>query len=362
MHLENIQLFNFKNHEELNLSFSPSINCIVGNNGVGKTALLDAIYFLTMGKSALIALDNLLIMHDQQFLMAKGLFSKNDSVFEILGSFKRLGKKVFKNNQVPYEKISEHIGKFPVVFISPEDTELIHGGSEMRRKFMDVVISQFSAEYLQDLIKYNKILKQRNSLLKVFYDTGKKDFVLLDTYDLQLSELIFAISRERMDFIAGFSVFFQDAYLFLTKGKEKVELIFKAGISDDPLADFKSSRQKDCVLQRTTKGIHRDDLELVIDDYPLKKFGSQGQQKSFVIAMQLAKFKMIEGKVNFKPILLLDDIFDKLDDHRILNLLKMVEDLEFGQVFLTDAREERTKKVFEFVNTDYKIIKIEDEK
>lgn len=359
MHIENLTLFNFKNYEDFDTQFSPYINCIAGNNGAGKTNLLDAIHYLCLTKSSLLSTDSLLIRHGEGFFMVKGDFLKEDNKHTIHASLKTRQKKVIKCNDVHYEKISEHIGKFPVVLISPNDTDLIREGSEIRRKFIDLIISQFDLQYLEGLMKYNHLIKQRNSLLKHFHETGSRDPELLDTYDDQIIPLCKNIFVKRKDFLSNFLHEFELAFKLISQGSENVSLIYDSQLHNENFElRFKNAVEKDIILQRTTHGIHKDDLTFKIDDFPLKKFGSQGQQKSFVIALQLSKFRSIEKECGFKPILLLDDIFDKLDDKRIQSLIKMLEDKEFGQVFITDARVERTKKLLETVESEIKILEI----
>ena len=359
MHIENISLFNFKNYEEFDTSFSPYINCIAGSNGAGKTNLLDAIYYLCLTKSSLLPSDSMLIKHDQLFFMVKGDFVNDKDIFNVQASLKVRQRKVVKCNELPYEKISEHIGKFPVVLISPNDTDLIRDGSEVRRKFIDSILSQFDRAYLSDMMKYNHLLKQRNALLKQFYESHRRDDELLDTFDTQLIALSQSIFTKRKLFLEDFLVDFENAFQSISRDSEKVSLTYVSQLlNDDFELRFRNAVSRDIMIQRTSFGVHKDDLSFEIEGYPLKKYGSQGQQKSFVIALQLAKFRSIEKHCGFKPILLLDDIFDKLDDERIYSLIKMLENKHFGQVFITDARVERTKKFLEKVHSEIKILEI----
>ncbi len=359
MHIENITLFNFKNYDDFNIDFSSHINCIAGNNGAGKTNLLDAIYYLCLTKSSLLSTDSLLIRYEQPFFMVKGDFLKKDKKHTIHASLKIRQKKVIKCDDLPYEKISEHIGKFPVVLISPNDTDLIRDGSETRRKFLDSIISQFDLQYLETLIRYNRLLKERNSLLKQFAETRRRDTDLLDTFDDQIIPLAKAIFTKRKAFLTDFLVHFESAFNAISHGNEKVSFVYNSQLFEDNFDfRFRNAVEKDILRQRTSCGIHKDDLVFEIEGHALKKFGSQGQQKSFVIALQLAKFRSIENHCGFKPILLLDDIFDKLDDTRIHSLIKMLENKDFGQVFITDARVERTKKLLESVESEIKIVEL----
>ena len=359
MHIENITLFNFKNYEDFNITFSSHINCIAGNNGAGKTNLLDAIYYLCLTKSSLLSTDSLLIRYDEPFFMIKGDFIKKEKTHTIQASLKIRQKKVIKCDDLPYEKISEHIGRFPVVLISPNDTDLIRDGSETRRKFLDSIIAQFDLHYLEILMKYNHLIKQRNSLLKQFAETRRRDADLLDSFDDQIIPLAKEIFIKRKLFLTDFLVHFESAFKAISQGNEKVSFIYNSQLFDDSFElKYRNAVEKDILRQRTSCGIHKDDLVFEIEGHPLKKFGSQGQQKSFVIALQLAKFRSIENQCGFKPILLLDDIFDKLDDQRIHSLTKMLENKDFGQVFITDARVERTKKLLESIQSEIKILEL----
>ena len=359
MIVKKLDLLNFKNYEELNISLSPGINCFAGENGSGKTNLLDAIYFLSLTKSASPLSDSQLIKHDTPFFMAKGVFESGDNEFEVLASLKLRQKKIFKCNHYQYEKLSEHVGKFPIVLISPNDTDIIREGSETRRKFIDNLISQFDREYLTNLIKYNHQLKQRNSLLKQVAESGKLDRDLLGSYDVALNKYGTEIFRKRQEVCQSFIEDFQKEYLTLTENKESVGLSYESQLLNSNFIDeLAKNIDRDCILQRTTFGIHKDDFIFTIGGHPLKKFGSQGQQKSFVIALQLAKFTALENATGLKPILLLDDIFDKLDESRTLKLLKMVHQKKFSQVLLTDASLSRCKEQLKQFKKDMKLFEV----
>lgn len=361
MHLENLSLVNFKNYDSLDISFSQDINCFVGYNGSGKTNLLDAIHYLSMTKSAFNSVDQQIIRHNQDFFVVRGAFIMGDERTNIHCSLKIGQKKTIKKNKKEYGKISEHIGLFPSVMIAPYDTDLIREGSETRRKFFDSIISQINQAYLQKLIQYNHILKQRNSLLKQFAERRYFDQDLLSSYNAPLIELGSYIFEERRVFLAQFEPVFLEHFKFISSGKELPSLIFRSALFEEDMEKlFRGSLKKDLLLQRTTTGIHKDDFEFEIDGIPVKKFGSQGQQKSFVIALKLAQFDMIKRTKGFKPLLLLDDIFDKLDELRIQKLMTMVAGNSFGQIFVTDARSERTVPMFKNIGTDVKIFHIED--
>lgn len=361
MLLENISLLNFKNYASLNISFSPDINCFVGDNGSGKTNLLDAIYYLSMTKSAFNSVDQQNIKQEEAFFSIKGTFRKDDKSAVVLCSLKTGQKKVIKNNKKPYERISEHIGLFPVVLIAPYDTDLIREGSETRRKFFDSILSQLNQTYLQKLLKYNHVLKQRNSLLKQFAERGYFDQDMLESYDAPLMSLGAYIFEERQQFIEQFKPVFLNHFHFISSRKEVPELTYRSDLGQEGFVQaFKHNVKKDLFLQRTTLGVHKDDFEFAIGGNPLKKFGSQGQQKSFIIALKLAQFDMIKKMKGFNPLLLLDDIFDKLDESRIHKLMTMVAGNMFGQIFVSDARPERTRQMFEAIKAETQIFIIEE--
>jgi len=343
MFLEKISILNFKNHKSVDLSSFGRFNCFLGHNGMGKTNLLDAIFYLSFFKSAFNHIDNQSILHGESFFRVEGVFEKNEKKEIVHASLKVGEKKLLKHNKVICEKISEHIGKFPVVMITPYDTDLVRDGSEVRRKFVDAIISQTDRVYLETLIRYNHFLKQRNALLKQFYERRSIDHAQLEPYNFQLITLGKFIFERRQHFMIEFAAIFQNFYTNLTNSAEIVSLKY---LSDCEEADFetsfKNAFEKDYHLQRTTLGIHTDDYEFKIGEVSLKKFGSQGQQKSYVIALKLAQTQYIYNESKISPILLLDDIFDKLDDARIARLISIVIKPPFGQLFITDARPERS--------------------
>ena len=361
MHLENLYLANFKNYEEANVDFSKYINALIGDNGSGKTNLLDAIHFLSMTKSAFNSVDNQSIRHGQPFYSIIGKFlvkKKYTTVNNTLSIGKRKKILIDKN---PVEKAIDIIGMFPIVLIAPSDHALISEGSESRRKYFDSIISQLDRSYLINLIDYNHALKQRNKLLKQFSDHGNLDKDLLEPYDKILLSLGKDIRLARKEFCSKYLTKIVKHYSYLVEGKEAVNLNYQSQLNQPNfIKTFESSLQKDLLLQRTNVGIHKDDYVFEMDGYPLKKFGSQGQQKSFLIALKLAQFDIIHEEKGFKPILLMDDIFDKLDDHRIQKLTEMIEHHEFGQVFITDARPERTYHFLEKLNIEWKAITVDN--
>lgn len=342
MELRKLNLFNFRNYEQASISFEGQVHCLLGKNGSGKTNLLDAIYYLSFTKSSLLATDTQNIKTGQNFFSIKGTFHDDR---EVLCSFQVGQKKVMKENGNEYGRLSEHIGKYPAVMIAPNDIELIWDGGEVRRRFIDSMISQVNREYLERLISYTGHLKMRNSLLKRFAEKGSVDHDLLESCDRQLIPCGDFIAKTRQEFLSQFSPYFQRHYTFLSgSGSEKVGIAYRSGTDDDDLADALSKNlNRDIILQRTTMGIHRDDFIFTLDGFELKRHGSQGQQKSFLIALKLAEFDILTAHKKFKPILLLDDIFDKLDDDRIARLIELVGGGTFGQLFITDARPDRSE-------------------
>jgi len=359
MHLSRLQLLNYKNYEEVDLDFASRINVLVGRNGSGKTNLLDAIYYLSFSKSAFSSSDQHCILHGQNFFMAKGKFRVADSDHEILGSLQVGSKKVFKEGLNDYEKLSEHIGRFPVVLIAPDDIELVKESSEARRKFFDGIIAQLDKKYLEELMQYNHVLKQRNSLLRMFQESGKPDWIVLESYDTLLAKLGGYIFEKRVQFVEEFIPIFQRFYSFLVDESEVTGLTYASELLEKGFEEgLRQSRQKDLVLQRTIFGIHRDDYLFTLGGKELKKLGSQGQQKSFVIALKLTQFEIIRQHKGFKPVLLLDDIFDKLDDFRIGKLLMMIK-TDFGQTFISDARPDRTRGLLDQVGLSASVFMVD---
>jgi DNA replication and repair protein RecF len=360
MLLEFISLINFKNYEESKLHFSANLNCFLGQNGSGKTNLLDAIHYLALCKSATNYSDIQLIKHEESYFMLKAGFEHEGEKHVVEAAIVSRKSKTFKYDSVPYEKLSEHIGKIPLVMVAPNDIDLIREGSEVRRKFIDGILAQVDAQYLTQLLEYNKYLKSRNALLKHFYETRSFDKDLLETYDEKLLPLNHKIHKSRLVMMEEFIPTFNELYEFISESKETVGLEYKSGVLEaDFDQEFAKSLQHDLNSQRTNKGIHKDDFKFTIGGYELKKFGSQGQQKSFVLALQLAKQRFLESKKGFKPILLLDDIFDKLDDNRIKKLLSLIGDGSLGQVFLTDANPKRAEEHIKSVPSEVCIFKVE---
>jgi len=364
MHLKTLSLVNFKNFDARFLEFDSKLNCIVGDNGTGKTNIIDAIYHLSYTKSYFNAVATQNIQHEKDFFMMEGNFERKNRSVIVNCSLKRGQKKVLKRDGKEYEKLSDHYGFLPVVIISPADTDLIREGSEYRRKFIDGVIAMDDRDFLQDVINYNQVLSQRNALLKYFAANRTFDQNNLEIYNDLLTQLGKKIFEKRKRFVQKFSLVFEDRYKQILGSEsgwaqEKISLKFRSQLENHELTDlFKKSLDRDKLLQFTTCGIHRDDLVFEMNGFPIKKFGSQGQQKSFLIALKLAQFDFIKQLTDLNPILLLDDIFDKLDDHRVSRLIELVNEHNFGQIFITDTHKERTESFVKTVNEQYKVFRL----
>ena len=359
MHLQELKLYNFKNFSDKTFNFDHKINCFVGDNGVGKTNILDAIYFLSLGKSYFNNNIRQIIKFDETSFSIKGTFDISGKPEVIHISYQLEKKKTIKRNNKTYERLADHIGLIPLVMISPYDRDLISERGETRRRFIDKIISQADAGYLSALIGYQKTLTQRNRLLKYFAANHKFDGDTLDIYNNQLHQYGSLIHQKRQKFIKEFSVYLKEKYAVLSQGKELVNIIYDSEVTTKPLHDLLTENiQKDRILQHTSKGIHRDDFLFEINDKPIKKFGSQGQQKSFLIALRLAEFEFLKHKSQQMPILLFDDIFDKLDENRVTQIIKMVNEKAFGQIFITDTHAERTKNLIQNIHQSFKVFEI----
>ncbi|APG59094.1 DNA replication/repair protein RecF [Christiangramia salexigens] len=359
MHLKNLSLLNYKNLKSAEFDFDEKINCLVGNNGVGKTNVLDSIYHLSFGKSYFNPITSQNINHDSEFFVVEGEFEKNDKPEKVLVSAKKGQKKIIKRNNKAYDKVSDHIGFIPTVIISPADRDLIIEGSETRRKFIDGVISQSDPVYLNKLLQYSKTVSQRNSLLKYFAANNTFERDTLEVYNLQLKSLGQDLFEKRKEFLKEFIPIFNKRYSDITNNKEQVDINYKSQLFDKDLGTLlEENLQKDMALQYTSVGIHKDDLSFEIENHPIKKFGSQGQQKSFLISLKLAQFDFIKSISKVNPILLLDDIFDKLDENRVAHIVALVATNELGQIFLSDTHADRTEKVVKSSNQSYKIFKL----
>lgn len=359
MIIKNLKIFNFKNHSEKSFDFSPEINCFVGNNGAGKTNILDALHYLSMAKSFLGNLDAQNILHDSDFFAIEAEIHGEEKNDIIKVQLPKEGKKIIKKNDKTYERIADHIGFLPSVMISPYDANLISDGSESRRKFLDAMISQTDSDYLFALIQYQKTLQQRNALLKYFAKNRTFDLDSLEIYNEPLNKFGTQIFEKRQRFVASILPTIQHFYEIISKGNEKVTVIYESNLNEQNFEEILSENlEKDRVLTYTSRGIHKDDLRFEMNGNLIKKFGSQGQQKSFLIALKLAQIKRIKDITNKNPILLLDDIFDKLDDNRVSQLIELVNQQNFGQIFITDTHRERTESVVKRINEESKIFQI----
>jgi DNA replication and repair protein RecF len=361
MYLKKLALTNFKNYELNELEFSPKINCFVGNNGVGKTNILDAIHYLSLTKSFFNSIDSISIKHGEDYFIVRGTFVRDDEEDQIYCAFQKQKQKLLKRNGKEYKKLSDHVGKYPVVMISPADSALITEGSEDRRKFMNKIISQYSAEYLDSVLKYSKALQQRNKFLKDINTSGNFDPDVLAIWDAQLVKYGSYVYNEREVLINELIPVFQEYYSLISSGKESVKLKYRSHLSEGNFTEtLQNSFNKDRYLEYTTIGIHKDDLLLEMDDFLVKSLGSQGQQKSYLVALKLAKFDYIKRKAGFSPILLLDDIFDKFDAERVEQIIRLVGNHRFGQIFITDTHQNRLKDILSSHKTDYKLFRISD--
>lgn len=360
MYLSSLSLVNFKNYAEAQLEFSDGINVFVGDNGAGKTNLLDAVFYLSFCKSFLNPIDSQNIRMQEKFFLLQGIYQKEDKLVEISCSVQHGQKKKVKRNKKEYERLAEHIGLFPAVVISPYDTNLISEGSETRRRFIDSIVSQFDRSYLETLQRYNKVLDQRNALLKQFYEQRMFDPETIDVWDLQLLELGKVIHQKRQEFLIDFIPVCQKYFDLIANKKESIHIEYRSQLNElDFKTELKRSERKDMATGYTSVGIHKDDLIFLIQDQPIKKYGSQGQQKSFLVALKLAQFDVVSRLLQMKPILLLDDVFDKLDHQRVTHLMKLVSDHAFGQVFVTDTDLDRIHKVFRDTAIEQRIFKVE---
>jgi len=354
MFLQSLSLVNFKNYTQIDVGFSSRINCFTGNNGVGKTNILDAIYYLSFCKSFFTTIDSMSIKHNEKYFVVNGDYILDERQENIYCGFELGKKKKFRRNKKEYEKLADHIGLIPLVMISPYDINLILGGSEERRKFIDGIISQFDREYLHDLQSYNRALIQRNHLLRQFGKSGYIDVEVLELYDMQLSENGSRIFHKRQKFLKEIIPIFQKYFTHISLGKEEVQLVYSSQLQQSSFESLLfENREVDKNTRFTTVGIHKDDLEFQLGEYAIRKLGSQGQQKSYLVALKLAQFEFIQTQCGFKPILLLDDIFDKLDSGRVEQIIKLVAHNSFGQIFITDTNPERINNVLTQIEGEY---------
>lgn len=360
MWLKRISILNYKNLEQAELTFSHKMNGIIGKNGMGKTNLLDAVYYLSFCKSATNPIDSQNIRHEADFFVLQG-FYENDrqEPEEIYCGLKRKQKKQFKRNKKEYTRLSDHIGLIPLVMVSPADSLLIAGGSEERRRFMDVVISQYDREYLDALIRYNKALLQRNTLLKSETEPEEE---LMTVWEEMMATAGETVYDKRKAFIEEFIPIFQSYYAYISQGSEEVSLQYQSHASEGRLCDIlAANRQRDRIMGYSLKGVHKDDLIMQLGDFPIKREGSQGQNKTYLIALKLAQFEFLKRTGNHAtPIVLLDDIFDKLDASRVEQIVKLVEGDSFGQIFITDTNRNHLDMILKKLEGDYKLFEVED--
>ena len=357
MRLKKLLLINFKNLPQAELTLSEGINCFVGDNGAGKTNLLDAVYYLSMSKSAFTMTDGQSVHHGEEFFVTEGTYQSDSGASEVVNcSFSRRGGKVLKRNGKEYERLSDHVGLIPAVVISPADSALISDAAEERRRFLNAFLSTIDRQYLAALIRYNAVLAERNRLLKM-----QPDEVMLSIYDEQLAEHGEKIHARREQVVSELQPLVAEFYRLLSEDREQVELHYKSELSERPMREIlQAVRQKDLVNEFTTAGIHRDDLSLKIGGYPLRKYGSQGQQKSFLIALKLAQYTLLAREAGEKPILLLDDLFDKLDAGRVEQLIRLVADEKFGQIIITDCNPTRLSRILDRAGAQYTLYHVTD--
>lgn len=360
LHLSRLILTHFKNYSSQTVAFSEGINGIVGPNGMGKTNLLDAVYYLCMCKSRFPVSDRLLIQHDADFFRLEGHFERDGQAEKVVAKMPRGGKKSLERDDAPYERISEHVGRYPVVMIAPDDIQLALEGSEERRRFIDNTLSQIDPQYLGSLIWYNQVLRQRNAFLKQAAESPRNwDSTLLSAFDYQLLEPAAYIFEKRKDFSAHFLPLFQEHYAAISGNQEQVDCVYQSQLLDRSLAEcLEEYREKDRILQRTNAGIHKDDLQFLIDGYPVKQFASQGQLKSFVLALKLTQYELLRQETGQHPILLLDDLFAKLDRQRVGHLMAWIVGRSFGQVFISDTELERLSEVVKAQTSNYRFFEV----
>lgn len=361
MRLEHLHLVHFKNHSGADVSLGPQVNCFLGDNGSGKTNVLDAVHYLCFCKSYFNPIDAQNIAHDQPFMLVQGDFERLGTAERVSCGVQRGAKKQFKRNDKPYTRLADHIGRFPAVMIAPDDSELIQGGSEVRRKWMDTVISQYDRAYLDALIDVNKALIQRNALLRYFGENRTFDAGMLAPWNSRIAPKAALIAKARRAFIEEFMPGFLSTYAEISGGAERVGLELTTHVSEDANeieSRMLDSQDEDRRLRRTTVGVHKDDVVFTLGEHAMKRFGSQGQQKSYLVALRLAQLAFIEQATGVKPILLLDDIFDKIDEKRVEALMKRVTNGTFGQVFITDTHLGRIPDMFAATGADVRVFEV----
>ena len=357
MYLNRLSLLNFKNVAQEELSLVPGINCFVGDNGAGKTNIMEAVYYLSMCKSSLGMTDGQSIRHGADFFVVEGLYQTDAGRTEqVVCSFARKGGKVLKRNGKEYDRLSDHVGLVPVVIVSPADTALISDAADERRRYLNAFISQLDRPYLAAVMRYNAVLAERNRLLK-----SMPDETMLSIYDRQLSEHGRLIHARRSEYVTRLQPVVEECYRRLSGDREQVELTYRSELNDRPFEELlQASRARDLAKQYTTSGLHRDDRVRRIGGYPLRKYGSQGQQKSFLIALKLAQYAVVAEAGGERPILLLDDLFDKLDAGRVEQLIRLVSEEKFGQIFISDCNKTRLRSILDRAGADYSLFEVEN--
>lgn len=356
MRLKKLLLINFKNLPQAEITLADGINCFVGDNGAGKTNILDAVHYLSMSKSAFTMTDGQSVHHGEEFFVTEGSYLTDTGAMELVNcSFSRKGGKVLKRNGKEYERIADHVGGFPVVISSPRDTELIMDAAEERRRYLNSFISQLDRAYLVSMMRYNTVLAERNKFLKM-----SSDEAMLQIYDMQLAEHGTRVYERRKEIIERMQPMVAEYYSTLSEDREQVEMVYRSELEQMPLSEvLLRNRERDIVNQFTTAGVHRDDIIFRIGGYPLRKYGSQGQQKSFLIALKLAQYRLLAEATGEKPILLLDDLFDKLDLGRVEKLLTIVGGDDFGQILITDCNKLRLESTLERADKEYSLFMVE---
>ncbi|MFM9007355.1 MAG: DNA replication/repair protein RecF [Bacteroidota bacterium] len=356
MQLDRLTLFQFRNYAQAEFQFGPGVNALVGPNGSGKTNVLDAIHYLCLCKSYFGGGDSHAMQHGEQFFSVSGAFLRDGKSDEVLVSVKTGQKKTIRFNQKDVPRLRDHIGRLPLVMEAPVDQELVTGGSEERRRMMDSIICQMDQNYLDDLMAYNKVLMQRNALLKQVASGSHADASLWQIWDEQLVMFAKRVFQAREAFVLRFAAVFAEAYAFISGKAEEVGLQYKSSLREEDFSvQLEKNMQRDLSLQYTGSGTHKDDLVFSLNQLPLRRVGSQGQQKTFVLALKLAQFRLMSESLKATPILLLDDIFDKLDPQRVERLMHWVSAREFGQIFLTDTQERHVAEVFGQTGTPFRV-------
>lgn len=360
MYLERLSLVNFKNYEQAELDFCPKINCLVGKNGVGKTNILDAIHYLSLCKSFFNTADSQNIHYDQDFFMIQGDYQRQEKAENVYCGVRKGQKKILKRNKKEYERFSEHIGFLPVIMISPADAALIQDGSEERRRFINEIISQYDHNYLNHLVQYNRVLQQRNALLKICAERGHYDSDSMEAWNQQLIFLGEHIHKTRAQFCTELIPIFQTYFNYISEGSETVELQYHSQLNEQDFSSLLAgSESKDRAQQFTSSGIHRDDLLLQMNGNPIRRSGSQGQQKTYLVALKLANFEFISRHSRLKPILLLDDIFDKFDSDRVKRMISLVSDENFGQIFVTHTERHQMEQILQQIPCTHRLFDID---